>query len=534
MTASHTIELTGVSLIGADDIPGTRSPFQATDPATGAALEPIYHEADEAAVARAAELAWEAFGSYRHTSFEQRAAFLDTIAAELDDLGSVLIDRVHAETGIPSARVQGELARTTGQLRLFAAVVREGSWTGARLDTPNPDRTPLPKPDLRQRKVPLGPVAVFAASNFPLAFSVAGGDTASALAAGAPVIVKAHSAHPGTSELVGRAIRNAVRAHNLPEGTFSLVFGSGQTIGIALVTDPRIRAVGFTGSQQAGIALTAAAAARPVPIPVYAEMSSINPVFVLPGALADRAEELGSSFIASMTTGVGQLCTSPGLVFLVDAPGADRFVRAASDAVRAATPAPMLYPGIATSFADGARRLTANENIDTVAVADTAPAQAGCSGVPQLFVTTGEQFLDDHQLQDEVFGPASVIVRVADVAQLTAIIDRLEGQLTATIQAAPTDHAHARVLVDRLELIAGRVLFNGWPTGVEVGHAIVHGGPFPATTAPSTTSVGSRAIERFLRPVAYQNVPEELLADELRTGNPLGIWRRIDGAVTQS
>ncbi|SED96554.1 NADP-dependent aldehyde dehydrogenase [Rhodococcus jostii] len=533
MTAAHTVELTGANLIGSEDVTDVGAPFQATNPATGTALEPVYHEADRATVDRAAELAWEAFGTYRHTTLEQRAAFLETIAAEIEGLGAVLIDRVTAETGIPAARVQGELARTTGQLRMFAAVVREGSWTQARLDSPDPDRAPIPKPDLRQRAVPLGPVAVFSASNFPLAFSVAGGDTASALAAGAPVIVKAHSAHPGTSELVGRAIRSAVRAHDLPEGTFSLLFGAGQTVGIALVTDPRIRAVGFTGSQQGGVALTAAAAARPVPIPVYAEMSSINPVFVLPGALDDRAGTLGSEFIASMTTGVGQLCTSPGVVFLVDAPGADDFVRSAADAVTAAAPAPMLYSGIASSFADGVARLEANENIATAARADV-DASIACGAVPQLFVTTADQFLDDQHLQEEVFGPASVIVRVEDVGQLPALIDRLEGQLTATVHAAESDYQDAGTLVDRLELIAGRVLFNGWPTGVEVGHAIVHGGPFPATSAPSTTSVGSRAIERFLRPVAYQNAPEELLAPELRAHNPLGIWRRVDGALQQS
>ena len=533
MSEAHTVEPTGASLIGADDVPGGTAPFQAVDPATGERLEPVYHEADEATVARAAQLAWEAFLRYRHTGFEQRAAFLETIADELENLGSVLVDRVNAETGIPVPRVQGELARTTGQLRLFANVVREGSWTGARLDTADPDRSPLPKPDLRQRKIPLGPVAVFSASNFPLAFSVAGGDTASALAAGAPVIVKAHSAHPGSSELVGRAIRKAVQAHDLPEGTFSLLFGSGRTTGIALVTDPHIRAVGFTGSRQAGVALTAAAAARPVPIPVYAEMSSINPVFVLPGALADRGEKLGAGFIASMMTGVGQLCTSPGLVFVVDGPGAPEFVQAAADAVRAAEPGAMLSSGIASSFAEGADRLSAKDSIGMVAVADD-DASIAYRGVPQLFVTTDEEFLADHRLQEEVFGPASLIVRVDDVARLATIVDRLEGQLTATVHAAPSDNADARPLVDKLELIAGRVLFNGWPTGVEVGHAVVHGGPFPATSAPSTTSVGSLAIERFLRPVAYQNVPEELLADEVRTDNPLRIWRRVDGALQQT
>ncbi|MFC8047089.1 aldehyde dehydrogenase (NADP(+)) [Nocardia sp. NPDC057353] len=528
MTTTETA-LTGAALIGGADVPGTGTPFQAVNPATGAALEPVFLPSTDADVARAAELAHAAFRGYRRTGFEQRAAFLEAIAAELEALGDTLVERVIAETGLPEPRVRGELGRTTGQLRLFAAVVREGSWTGARLDTPDPARSPLPKPDLRQRRVPLGPVAVFAASNFPLAFSVAGGDTASALAAGAPVVVKAHPAHPGTSELVGRAVRNAVRANDLPEGTFSLVHG-GVEPGLALVRHPRIAAVGFTGSRQGGLALVAAAAARPVPIPVFAEMSSVNPVFVLPGALAERGAQLGAEFVASLTTGVGQLCTSPGLVFLADGPGADEFVAAASAAVGGAAAAPMLNAGIAAAFTGGVQRLTGSAGV-TVA-ASGAGASATCTGVPHLFVTDAERFAADPALRDEVFGPSSIVVRVADADRLPALAAELEGQLTATVHAAAGDRERAAALLEELELIAGRVLFDGWPTGVEVGHAIVHGGPFPATSAPATTSVGSLAIERFLRPVAYQNVPDALLADEIRAANPLGIPRRVDGSLT--
>ncbi|MET9290200.1 aldehyde dehydrogenase (NADP(+)) [Nocardia beijingensis] len=532
MTTAHTdaAPLTGANLVGAVDVLGAAGAFRATNPATGADLEPVYGEADAATVARAAELAATAFERYRRTGFDARAAFLDTIAREIEALGDVLVHRVIAETGLPEARVRSEIGRTTGQLRLFADVVRDGSWTGARLDRPDPARSPLPKPDLRQRRIPLGPVAVFAASNFPLAFSVAGGDTASALAAGAPVVVKAHPAHPGTSELVGCAVRKAVREHDLPEGTFSLLHGGVDT-GSALVGDPRIRAVGFTGSRRAGLALVAAAAARPVPIPVFAEMSSVNPVFVLPGALAERGARLGEEFVASLTTGAGQLCTSPGLVFLADGPGADDFVAAASAAVAAAPGAPMLNPGIASAFEAGVRRLVATDAVRTVAKGTDAGTV--CTGVPQLFVTTGDRFRADRELQQEVFGPASIIVRVTGEEQFAALVDELEGQLTATVHAAPADRELAGTLLGKLELIAGRVLFDGWPTGVEVGHAVVHGGPFPATNAPSTTSVGSRAIERFLRPVAYQNVPEDLLADEIRADNPLGIWRRVDGAITR-
>lgn len=527
----QSLALTGASLVGADEIVGTGATFAAINPATGEKVGPQYHEVDDATIAEAARRAWQAFRVYRHTDFVTRAAFLETIADEIDALGEVLTERVNIETGIPVARATGELARTTNQLRLFAAVVRDGNWTGARLDTADPSRSPLPKPDLRQRRVPLGPVAVYSASNFPLAFSVAGGDTASALAAGCPVIVKAHPAHPGTSELVGCAIRRAVAAHDLPDATFSLLFTSIAG-GAALVRDPNVRAVGFTGSRRGGLALVAAAAARPVPVPVYAEMSSVNPVFVFPGALADRTTDLATAFAASMTTGVGQLCTSPGLVFVVDGPGADEFVAAAAESVRGAVAAPMLNPGIAGAFDEGVQRISSMKGVEKVAEGIADPAVA-CPGLPQLYVTSGAEFLGNERLQDEVFGAASVIVRVADVDEMRTIAGQLEGQLTATVHLSESDHGAAAPLLDDLELIAGRVLVNGWPTGVEVGHAVVHGGPFPATSAPSTTSVGSLAIERFLRPVAYQNVPEVLLAPEIRIGNPLGLWRLIDGTMTR-
>ncbi len=528
MSTTDTAHLTGASLIGADDShDGTE--FRPVNPGTGEQLDPVYHDAGADDVDRAAELAWAAFDDYRHTTFEQRAAFLEAIATEIEALGDMLVARVTAETGIPTTRVNGEMARTTGQLRLFAAVVRDGSWAQARLDTPDPDRSPLPKPDLRQRSIPLGPVAVFSASNFPLAFSVAGGDTASALAAGAPVIVKAHPAHPGTSELVGRAVRNAVAAQGLPEGTFSLLISSGAEVGMALIADPRICAVGFTGSRRAGLALAAAAAARPVPIPVYAEMSSINPVFVLPHALAERAELLGRDYVASMMTGVGQLCTSPGVVFVADDPAADTFIRSASDALAESQGGPMLNAGIAKAFTEGATRTASTPGVDTVTRG--RPDQgAACGGQPQLLITTADEFTRQSALSDEVFGPSSLIVRTP-FDRLGAVIETLEGQLTATVHAAPQDYPQVAELIRRLELIVGRIVFNGWPTGVEVGHATVHGGPFPATSAPSTTSVGSRAIERFLRPVAYQNVPDELLPDEIRRDNPLGIPQRLDGKL---
>jgi NADP-dependent aldehyde dehydrogenase len=526
MTA--TLALTGSMLIGATDVRGAGNEIRGVNPATGEQLEPSYGLGDESDVDRAVSLAWQAFPVYRATSLQARSAFIKTVADNIDALGDTLVTRVVQETGIPEPRVRMELARTTNQLRLFATVVADGRFLGARLDTPNPDRTPLPKPDLRQRKIPLGPVAVFSASNFPLAFSVAGGDTASALAAGAPVVVKAHSAHPGTSELVGRAIRAAVAAHDLPEGVFSLLFGDGRHLGTALVKHPRIAAVGFTGSRSGGLALAAAAQARPVPIPVYAEMSSVNPVILLPGALAAQGGGLGTAFVTSLTTSAGQLCTNPGLVFALGDPA--EFLAAAGEAVRAAPGAAMLSNNIQRSYVEGVSRLVDAARVDEVAVGAADDTIAAC-GQAGLFVTDGDTFLAEPTLQEEVFGATSLVVRVNDLAQLEEILEGLEGQLTATVHATESDHDTVAALLPRLELLAGRVLYGGWPTGVEVSHAVVHGGPFPATSAPATTSVGTLAIERWLRPVAYQNLPTALLPEELRDGNPLDIPRLRDGAA---
>ncbi|KAA1418270.1 aldehyde dehydrogenase (NADP(+)) [Mumia zhuanghuii] len=522
-------DVTGSSLVGAEDVTGTAGgTFQAYDPATGAALEPAFGECGPDEVVSATTLAWAAFGDYRRTTPEQRAAFLESIADEIEARASLLAERVIAETGLPAGRVAGETARTTGQLRMFAATLREGSWLQARIDPGDPSRSPLPKPDVRQRSVPLGPVAVFGASNFPLAFSVAGGDTASALAAGAPVVVKAHPSHPGTSEIVGRAIRAAVQKHDLPEGTFSLLQGTSNELGGALVADPRIRAVGFTGSRAGGLALVEIARRRAVPIPVYAEMSAVNPVFVLPGALADRAAAIGSAFVTSVTGSAGQLCTKPGLLFVIDGDGADALVDAAKAAVADVASVPMLSAGIAGAFEAATARTAGSDGVRPIG-SGTADASIACTGTPTLYDVSGADFLAQPQLQQEMFGPASLVVRVADAGELVAITDTLEGQLTATVHADESDHGTARELFEHLELIAGRLILNGWPTGVEVGHAMVHGGPYPATSAPSTTSVGMRAIERFLRPVAYQDLPDDLLPTELRDDNVQHIFRRIDG-----
>ncbi|WP_179472946.1 aldehyde dehydrogenase (NADP(+)) [Mycolicibacterium vinylchloridicum] len=529
-TMPQTVALTGQMLIAGNPVHGTGKQITAFDPSAEQPLQPTYRHGDRSHVNAACAAALAAFATYRASTAAERAAFLETIAGNIELIRDDIIARAMAETGLPQARITGEVARTTGQLRLFADLLREGSWNGARIDPALPDRDPLPRPDLRQRAVPLGPVAVFAASNFPLAFSVAGGDTASALAAGCPVVVKAHDAHPGTSELVGRAITEAVAAAGLPAGTFSLLFGSGPDLGIALVTDPRIKAVGFTGSRSGGMALVEAAAQRPEPIPVYAEMSSINPVFLLDGALTQRAADLGRAFVTSLTTGSGQLCTNPGLVIAVDGNGLDAFLAAARDALADSAAAPMLTPGIARSYADGVAALT--REAELVGSGQGSDSQTNCQAA--LFATDARSLLASETLQAEVFGAASLVIRCRDAAEMRAVAENIEGQLTATVHAEPSDYDDARDLIPLLELKAGRILFNGWPTGVEVGHAMVHGGPYPATSDSRSTSVGSRAIERFLRPVCYQDVPKSLLPSAIADGNPDHLWRRIDGRLQQN
>lgn len=519
--------LEGKLLIGQQTVSGNAKPINAINPATGETLAPTYVGGGKAEVEQACALADAAFDTYRETSLEARATFLETIAAKIEAIGDELIERAKAESGLPQARLEGERGRTCGQLRLFAAVVRAGEWLDVRIDPAMPERKPMPRLDLRQRHIALGPVAVFGASNFPLAFSVAGGDTASALAAGCPVIVKGHSAHPGTSELVGRAVQAAVSQCGLPEGTFSLLFGSGREIGQALVADPRIQAVGFTGSRSGGTALMATAQARPQPIPVYAEMSSINPVFLLPTALASRGQAIAEGFAASLCMGAGQFCTNPGLVIGIKGPALDAFVAAAGEAVKGSPAQTMLTPGIHEAYEQGVGRLASHARVTEAArgqAGDTAhPAQAG------LFVTQAEAFLNDPALQDEVFGSTSLVIACADAQELQRVATELEGQLTITLQMDDGDLNTARQLLPTLERKAGRLLVNGWPTGVEVCHAMVHGGPYPATSDSRTTSVGSAAIHRFLRPVCYQALPEGLLPEALKDANPLGVSRLVDG-----
>ncbi|MDN3557006.1 aldehyde dehydrogenase (NADP(+)) [Halomonas maura] len=519
--------LEGKQLIGQAAVTSDGPAIHAIDPATGETLSPAYAAGGKPEVERACELAWAAFETYRETGLEARATFLETVADEIEAIGDDLIARAMAESGLPRARLEGERGRTCGQLRLFASVVRAGEWLDVRLDPALPERTPMPRVDLRQRHIALGPVAVFGASNFPLAFSVAGGDTASALAAGCPVVVKAHSAHPGTSELVGRAVQRAVARCELPEGVFSLLYGSGREVGQALVRDARIKAVGFTGSRGGGTALMKAAQERPEPIPVYAEMSSINPVFLLPAALESRAAELGEAFVGSLTLGAGQFCTNPGLVIGVKGDALDAFVASAAEAVTAASAQTMLTPGIHDAYTQGVDGLLQSSQAREVARGPAGDGPNACQA--GLFVAAAEDFLREEALQAEVFGATALVVECADPAEVTRVAEALEGQLTATLQMDDGDLETARGLLPILERRAGRVMANGWPTGVEVCHAMVHGGPYPATSDSRTTSVGSAAIHRFLRPVCYQNLPQGLLPEALKDGNPAGVSRLVDG-----
>jgi NADP-dependent aldehyde dehydrogenase len=520
--------LNGQLIIGYDRV-ATASSFRATDAARGSQLDPPFSIAGAAEVARACALAAAAFDPYRQADLATRARFLETCAARIMGLGDELLERAALETGLPRARLEGERARTVGQLRLFAQVVRQGDWLGLRIDPALPERKPLPRADLRQRMIALGPVAVFGASNFPLAFSAAGGDVASTLAAGCPVVVKAHPSHPGTSELAAGAISDAARECDLPSGTYSHLSGPANELGSALVSDPRIKAVGFTGSRAGGLALTKLAATRAEPIPVYAEMSSVNPVVLLPGALQARAEAMAAGFVASLTMGSGQFCTNPGLLIAITGPGLERFIAAAADALAKTAPGQMLSANICANYQQGVARLRAHAQLTHLASGVAASAGAGTCASGALFQVQGQQFITEPALAEEVFGPSSLVVRCRDSAELQQVLSHLEGQLTATLHLETSDHTIAAQLLPVLERKVGRILVNGWPTGVEVCHAMVHGGPYPASSDSRVTSVGTRAIERFLRPVCYQDVPQNLLPAELRDDAASRLRRLVDG-----
>lgn len=523
--------LKGVSLLGFND--GREGEgFFAVNPATRGTLQPKYSYLSVEELDLAVRLAKDAFHSYGNLPGVRKATFLRHIATSLESNGAALVERAQLESALPKPRLEGELTRTADQLRLFAQLVEEGSWVNARLDSPDRTRKPLPKPDVRSLLKPLGPVAVFGASNFPLAFSVAGGDTASVLAAGNPVVVKAHPAHPGTSEIAGRVIRESVRACGLHEGVFSLLYGEGEGIGARLVQHPSIKAVGFTGSFAGGMALTRLASSRPDPIPCYAEMGSLNPVFILPKAFQQRFKEIVAGVYKSVTLGSGQFCTKPGLVFLPKQEETCAFRDEFKRLVEESSQQVLLTAGIADKYSQTVGSRCSESKAQLLARSKTS-ATNGSSVPVTVFTTDTQQFQKDKSLDGEVFGPTTVLIEYQDYSELVAVASHMEGHLTATLHGTEEELVAAKDLVEILETKVGRLVFNGYPTGVEVGHAMVHGGPFPATSDGRSTSVGTQAIFRFARPVCYQNFPESLLPDELKFSNPLKIWRMIDGAMTR-
>ena len=524
-------KLSGLSLIGAREGARGAEPMYASNPTTGQRLQPAFIPATPEEVDLSARLAAEAFGVYRRVSGRDRGAFLRTIAAKIESIAEDVIERAGQETALPRARLQAETARTCGQLRLFAQVAEEGSWVNARVDHADPNRKPAPKPDIRSMLRPLGPVVVFGASNFPLAFSVAGGDTASALAGGNPVIVKAHAAHPGTSELVGRAVQESVRECGLPEGVFSLLFGSGSQVGTALMKHPLVKAGGFTGSRSAGRTLMDVAASRPEPIPFYAEMSSTNPVFILPRALRERAGDIAAGLHTSFTLGAGQFCTKPGMVFLPQGSDAAAFAGKLRKFVAESAPFHLLTKTIHSSYDSAIAQRKTEAAVKLIAEGPQAGADAGFAVSSALFETDAAAFLGS-DLEAEIFGPTTLLVEHSGREQVLAIARSLAGHLTATIHGTEQDLQEFADLIAILETKVGRLVFNGFPTGVEVTHAMVHGGPYPSTSDGRSTSVGSQAIFRFTRLVCYQGFPDSALPDELKDANPLGIWRMIDGGMS--
>ncbi|WP_020675058.1 aldehyde dehydrogenase (NADP(+)) [Geopsychrobacter electrodiphilus] len=525
--------IAGKQLINGEWVDGRGGTYQAIDPSTGAKLDPVLTMASAEQVTCAVVAAQEASSAFRHASLDKRASFLRACADEIMALGDTLVLRAMAESGLPRVRIEGERGRTCGQLNLFADTVLEGTFLDVRIDTALPDRQPFPRPDLRYMNQAIGPVVVFGASNFPLAFSAAGGDTASAFAAGCPVLVKGHSSHPGTCELVAQAIDKAVKSSGLPAGVFSLLMGSGREVGAALVVAPEVKAVGFTGSFGGGMALVELAAKRKEPIPVFAEMGSINPVVLLPETLAANAEKIAEGFVGSLNMGVGQFCTNPGLVLAIEGEAMNRFINRAADCLAQLPAGVMLNEGIQQAYDKNVVAIASQYGVEKKAIGKDRGDNPGFCGQPTLLTVSAADFIANPELTEEMFGPAALVVKCRDLGEMESAVKGLRGQLTATIHAAEGEMSGYSELIDLLTQRVGRILVNGFPTGVEVCHSMVHSGPFPACTDARFTSVGTAAMNRFLRPVCLQNYPKELLPEPLQDNNPLTIWRLVNGKLSK-
>jgi 2,5-dioxopentanoate dehydrogenase len=526
------MSLSGTSFIGSGRSTQNGSSFRASAPATGAELEPRYFSASAEELERAVTLAAQAFEVYSRVPRTTRSNLLKQIAQKIEAAQDQLIERAHAESALPLPRLRGEIARTCNQLRVFAQVAEEGSWTSPRIDHADPARKPVPKPDVRSMLRPIGPVVVFGANNFPFAFSVAGGDTASVLAAGNPVVVKAHPAHPGTSELMALAIQQSVAECGLPEGVFSMLFDSGNSIGAGLVQHPLIKAAAFTGSLAAGRALFNLAVNRPEPIPFYGEMGSTNPLFVLPGALASFTEKIAGDLFNSFTLGAGQFCTKPGLVFLNEGKSAEQFMTVLQNKVKESAPFTLLTAGIGKSFEKELQTREGRVGLQTLAKGVSPSQTLQTTAIATVFRTDVSSFVRDPHLSEEHFGPSTVLIAYNRKEEILDCARNLSGHLTATIHCTAEDLKEYTELIPILETKVGRIIFNGYPTGLEICDAIVHGGPYPSTTDVRTTSVGTLAIYRFAKPVCYQDCPAAALPPELQEANPLGVWRLVDGEIT--
>ncbi len=525
------MKITGKNYIGEQLAGAGEVTFRTFNPATNAENEPLFTEASSSEIDQAVELAWEAFEQYRTFSGARKSAFLNAIADEILNLGDALIDTYCQESGLPAGRAAGERGRTVFQLRSFADLVKEGSWVEASVDTALPEREPVPKPDLRKMLIPLGPVVVFGASNFPLAYSTAGGDTAAALAAGCPVIVKSHPMHAGTGELVASAIIKAARQTEMPNGVFSNLNSSGIEVGIQLVSHPKVKAVGFTGSIQGGRALLDLAARREEPIPVFAEMGSVNPVVLLPGALKERGETLSQQYAGSVTLGTGQFCTNPGLLLGIKGEELDRFIQGLAHSIVDIEPSIMLHPNIVGAYERNKQKAMAHEGLSVVAeLTQDVPANFARQAVTTV---EGSTFLKNTTLHQEVFGPFTMVVQCEDASQLEEVVSRLEGQLTGTVIAGKDELSGYSSLIEALQNRVGRIIYNGVPTGVEVCPSMVHGGPYPASTDSRFTAVGTYSIRRWARPFSFQDWPDELLPEELKNENPLGIERKVNNVNTR-
>jgi alpha-ketoglutaric semialdehyde dehydrogenase len=505
--------------------------FKTFNPQTNLENEIVYSEASNIEIEQAAELAAEAFKVFQKVSGTKKSEFLNEIAHEIEALGDKLIKTYCSETGLPEGRAMGERGRTVFQLRSFANLVKEGSWVEAVIDTADPNRQPIPKVDIRKMLIPLGPVVVFGASNFPLAYSTAGGDTAAALAAGCPVIIKSHPMHAGTGELVASAIIKAAEKTGMPNGVFSNLNSSGIEVGVALVQHPNVKAVGFTGSIGGGRALYNMAAQRPEPIPVFAEMGSVNPVVLLPNAAKNKGSEWAKTYAGSITLGSGQFCTNPGLILGIKGTDLNNFIKILSDEIVKIEPSCMLHPNIIGNYENNKAKMQAQSGLKTTAsINSEISTNYGCQVITTV---NGETFLENTNLHQEVFGPFSMVVQCENTKELEKIISKLEGQLTGTILAENELEQYDEI-VDALQNRVGRIIFNGVPTGVEVCLAMVHGGPYPASTDSRFTAVGTNSIKRWVRPFSYQSWPNELLPNELKNENPLGISRSIDGKQTSN